>query len=77
MDEQTLVDIPTSAIIPESPVLSGQKAREILQQEIQERIQRCGQEVANALQRYNCRLDVGMLITVNGFIPQVNIVINQ
>lgn len=48
-------------------------ARETLQKEASERIQKCASELKELLARNKCTLEVSMLVTARGNIPQINI----
>ncbi len=54
-----------------------QEASQLLQTERAELIRQCILEVNAALDKYNCIIDVAMLITSQGSLPQVNIILKQ
>lgn len=48
--------------------------REALKAVLDERANRCREEVDTVLKKHNCTLDVTMLITMGGAIPNVKVV---
>ena len=51
-----------------------QKAQEIQQKKLQERVQKCSDEVAAILKKHNCTLDISMTISQRGNQPNVQII---
>jgi hypothetical protein len=49
------------------------EAKALLEQEKQDRVKRCEAKINQALQEERCGLDVTVLITTKGNIPQLNI----
>jgi hypothetical protein len=49
------------------------EAKALLEQEKQDRVKRCEAKINQALQEERCGLDVTVLITAKGNIPQLNI----
>lgn len=56
------------------PEIDAVKAREVLNVEKAFRTQSCIKEVEEVLTRYNCEIQVAMLVTPTGNFPQANIV---
>jgi hypothetical protein len=50
-----------------------EKAKELLNQQMTERIERCRIKIEQVLQEENCFIDVAMLISVQGIMPQIAI----
>jgi hypothetical protein len=53
--------------------LDAVQARVLIEQEKQDRVKRCEAKINQALQEERCGLDVTVLITAKGNIPQLNI----
>jgi hypothetical protein len=53
--------------------LAASQAKAILDQEKQDRVKRCERKINQALQEERCSLDVAVLITARGNVPQLNI----
>jgi hypothetical protein len=53
--------------------LAASQAKAILDQEKQDRVKRCEAKINQALQEERCSLDVAVLITARGNVPQLNI----
>ena len=51
-----------------------QEASQLLQEEQAELIKKCTLEINEVLNKYDCIIDVAMLITSQGSLPQVNII---
>jgi hypothetical protein len=49
------------------------QAKALIEQEKQQRVQRCEAKINEALQAERCGLDVAVLITARGNVPQLNI----
>ncbi|MHB9072435.1 MAG: hypothetical protein ACYC6G_02800 [Desulfobaccales bacterium] len=45
----------------------------LIEQEKQDRVKRCEEKINQALQEERCGLDVAVLITARGNVPQLNI----
>jgi ATP-dependent Zn protease len=58
----------------ENQNMTPEQAKKLLDDEIQERINRCSSRISEILKEENCRLDVTMLITAQGNLPQLAIV---
>ncbi len=54
-----------------------QKASQLLQEEQAELIKKCTLEINEVLNKYSCTIDVAMLITSQGSLPQVSIIPKQ
>lgn len=54
--------------------ITPETAREAIEQERRERIQRCSTELEEVLQRHRCQLDVSVLLRDGQVIPQVNVI---
>jgi hypothetical protein len=50
-----------------------EKAKELLNQKLTERIERCRAKIEQVLQEENCFIDVAMVISVQSVIPQISI----
>ncbi|MFA4902879.1 MAG: hypothetical protein WC600_09050 [Desulfobaccales bacterium] len=53
--------------------LSTAQAKALIEQEKQERVKRCEAKINQALQDERCCLEVAVLITARGNVPQLNI----
>ncbi len=53
--------------------LDTAKAKALIEQEKQDRVKRCEAKINQALQEEGCSLDVTVLITARGNLPQLNI----
>jgi hypothetical protein len=53
--------------------LSTAQAKALIEQEKQERVKRCEAKINQALQDERCSLEVAVLITARGNVPQLNI----
>lgn len=53
--------------------LSTAQAKALIEQEKQDRVKRCEAKINQALQDERCGLDVAVLITGTGNVPQLNI----
>jgi hypothetical protein len=51
-----------------------QEAQQILMEQNQKRVAQCNEELQLLLSKYNCTLDVSMIIKPNQIIPQVQLV---
>ncbi len=49
------------------------KAKELLNQKLAERIERCRAKIEQVLQEENCFIDVAMVISRHGIVPQISI----
>jgi hypothetical protein len=58
---------------PEEKGLDTAQAKALIEQEKQDRVKRCEARINQALQEENCGLDVAVLITARGNVPQLNI----
>jgi hypothetical protein len=58
---------------PEENGFDTAQAKALIEQEKQERVKRCEARINQALQEENCGLDVAVLITARGNVPQLNI----
>ena len=58
----------------EETIITPEQAKQALEAEKQTRIQRCTNRIAEVLKEENCKLEVGMLITAQGNIPQLQVV---
>jgi ATP-dependent Zn protease len=54
--------------------MTPEQAKKLIDNEIQERVSRCSNRISEILQEENCRLDITMLLTTQGNIPQIAIV---
>ena len=54
--------------------LSPEEAKSVLEKSKQERAQKCQEEIQKVLDKYNCFLDVSVLVKANSVIPSVAIV---
>lgn len=61
-------------IQPEKARPSAAEARQILEQETQEKIQKCWQELGQLLQKYELQFDVATLLRGNSISHQINLV---
>lgn len=59
---------------PTNGHLTASQARAILEQEAQARVIECQAEVQKVLDKYQCTLDVAVLLRAGQVIPQVQIV---
>lgn len=50
------------------------QAKALIEQEKQDRVKRCEAKINQALQDERCGLDVAVLITARGNVPQLNII---
>lgn len=53
--------------------LNTAQAKALIEQEKQERVKRCEAKINQALQDERCSLEVAVLITARGNVPQLNI----
>ncbi len=53
--------------------LSTAQAKALIEQEKQDRVKRCEARINQALQDERCGLDMAVLITARGNVPQLNI----
>ena len=53
--------------------LDAAQARALIEQEKQDRVKRCEAKINQALQEERCGLDVAVMITARGNVPQLNI----
>ena len=53
--------------------LDAAQARALIEQEKQDRVKRCEAKINQALQEERCGLDVAVVITARGNVPQLNI----
>ena len=53
--------------------LDAAQARALIEQEKQDRVKRCEAKINQALQEERCGLDVAVVITARGNMPQLNI----
>lgn len=58
---------------PEEKGLDATQARALIEQEKQDRVKRCEAKINQALQEERCGLDVAVMITARGNVPQLNI----
>jgi len=58
---------------PEDSVSATAQAKALIEQEKQDRIKRCEAKINQALEEERCSLDVTVLITARGNVPQLNI----
>ena len=49
------------------------KAKELLNQKMAERIEHCRARIEQVLQEENCFIDVAMVISMQGILPQISI----
>jgi hypothetical protein len=49
------------------------KAKELLNQKLTERIEHCRARIEQVLQEENCFIDVAMVISQQGILPQISI----
>lgn len=61
-------------LTPSNGTLTPTEAKAILQQEAQTRVEACQAEVQKVLDKYNCTLDVMVILKAGQVIPQVQIV---
>jgi hypothetical protein len=54
--------------------LDASQARALIEQEKQDRVKRCEAKINQALQSERCSLEVAVLVTARGNVPQLNIV---
>jgi hypothetical protein len=54
--------------------LDTSAAKEVLRKEQQQRVAECSKEISKVLQRFNCSLDVSMVLTETRNIPQLRII---
>lgn len=59
---------------PTNGTLTPTEAKAILQQEAQQRVEACQAEVQKVLDKYQCAIDVAILLRAGQVIPQVQIV---
>jgi hypothetical protein len=55
-------------------VITLEKAKGAIESEKRARIERCSIRIAEILKEENCKLEIGMLITAQGNIPQLQVV---
>lgn len=53
------------------------EAKKISIEERQKQIQKCGEKIGKILEEEGCSLECSMLITSNGVIPRINIIIKK
>jgi hypothetical protein len=53
--------------------LDAAQARALIEQEKQDRVKRCEAKINQTLQEERCGLDVAVVITARGNVPQLNI----
>jgi hypothetical protein len=70
MRENTITNINPNA----SATFDTSAAKEVLQKEQQARVAECSKEISKVLQRYNCTLDISVLLTSTKTIPQLQII---
>ena len=58
----------------ENPAIDVTQAKALIEQEKQERVKRCEAKINQALQDERCSLEVAVLITARGNVPQLSIV---
>lgn len=58
----------------EEKTLTPDKAKELLAREQQKRINACNKELQEVLTKYNCTLDVSMIIKPGNITPMVNVI---
>ena len=58
----------------ENQNMTPEQAKKLLDDEIQERINRCSGRISEILKEENCALDISMLITTQGNLPQLRII---
>jgi hypothetical protein len=54
--------------------LDASHARALIEQEKQDRVKRCEAKITQALKDERCSLEVAVLVTAHGNVPQLNIV---
>lgn len=54
--------------------LTASQAKAILQQEAQQRVEACQAEIQTILDKYQCTIDVVVILRANQVIPQVQII---
>lgn len=64
----------TEVITPDKARVMLNQAQEILQKDIQERIERCNFKIQKVLDEESCTLDIQMVLSVRGIEPRVNII---
>lgn len=61
----------------EKSIISEEKAKELqamLDAERKERAQACAKEIEEVLKKHKCSIDIAVIVTSRGNIPQMNIV---
>jgi hypothetical protein len=58
---------------PEEKGLDTAQAKALIEQEKQDRVKRCEARINQALQEERCGLEVAVMITARGNVPQLNI----
>lgn len=58
---------------PEEKSLDTAQAKALIEQEKQDRVKRCEAKINQALQEERCGLDVAVMVTARGNVPQLNI----
>jgi len=57
--------------------LNPEEATKIIQADREGRVKKCSEELRVVLEKYNCAIDISMLIRKEGIIPQVQLVPKQ
>ena len=54
--------------------ITPEQAKQAIEEEKKVRTQRCASRIADVLREENCRLDVGILVTAEKNVPQLQVV---
>jgi hypothetical protein len=55
--------------------ITKEKAIKVLKEEQKERIEKCKEKIGEILKEYKCGLDCLMIVTANGNIPRIEVVV--
>ncbi len=73
MSENRIAELPNGEKVEQEPT-GEQAALKVLEDARRQRIDLCGKEVAAVLERYNCTIDVAMIIKAGSITPQISII---
>lgn len=70
--------IPEEQVVDEQPTVDkSAEAKALIEKEKNERVERVGQGIKELLEKENCDLDISVIVTTRGNIPQLNIVAKE
>ena len=64
----------TPLSVVEKTELSSEELQALVAQKVKERTDRCTRRIAELLDEENCTLDVSVVLTVRGMVPQVAVI---